>query len=62
MNSNHTNAENILSCRTNVYTSLEDSSESDIKDIESVEQTQYDTDASEIKDVLQEYIEVKSEI
>ena len=61
MNSTYTDAENILSCRTNAYTSDEDSSENEVKtDIVSEEETQQITE--EKLDDTSEYIEVKSEI
>ena len=65
MNSNYTNAENILSCRTSEYTSDEDSSKNEVKDIASNEETQHQEPEAieeEKLSVSEEYIEVKSEI
>ena len=65
MNSNYTNAENILSCRASAYTSNEDSIKNEVKDISSDEETQQVENnlvAEEEISIKEEYLEVKSEI
>jgi|TARA_R110001599_G_scaffold77282_2_gene211097 HK97 family phage prohead protease len=65
MNSNYTNAENILSCRTSEYTSIEDSIKNEAENIVSDEETQQveiDTIDDEEISIKEEYLQVKSEI